>query len=164
MSEAPEYGELVQVHLLELPVALAARAQEHWQELLREFMLIASDSPGQEGQHVPARLLQLVDVLTQQFGGMNTAAEDRLEDAIAQGRPLIQDHVLEVPAAAGPGVQALRDLIDEAEEYCRQGQHLLTLAAPPELVAYRHWYLGQVVDQLVGQPPVPWPQYADATV
>lgn len=164
MTAPSEHGELVQTHLLELPVPLAAKAQEHFQELLREFTLIATDAStdgGQDGEHVPARLLQLVDVLTQQFGGMNTAAEDRLEDAIAQGRPVIEDHVLEVPPAAGPAAQALGAMIDEAEEYCRQGQHLLTLAAPPELVAYRHWYLEQVVSQLDGQPPVPWPRYAE---
>lgn len=165
MTAAPEHGELVQIHLLELPVPLAARAQEHFQELLREFTLISSDSSGsgEDGEHVPARLLQLVDVLTQRYGGMNTAAEDRLEDAIAQGRPVIDDHVLEVPSPAGPGAQALSAMIDEADEYCRQGQHLLTLAASPELAAYRHWYLGQVVSQLEGQPPVPWPQHAGAT-
>lgn len=166
MSTAPEHGELVQAHLLELPVALAARAQEHWQELLREFTLISADASEhgvQAGQHVPARLLELVDVLTRQFGGINTGAEDRLEEAIAQGRRVIHDHVLEVPPEAGPGVRALGAMIDEADEYCRRGQHLLTLAASPELVAYRHWYLEQVVDQVEGQPPVPWPQYAAAT-
>ena len=166
MSTAPEHGELVQAHLLELPVPLAARAQEHWQELLREFTLISSDASehgAESGQHVPARLLELVDVLTQQFGGMNTAAEDRLEAAIATGQRVVHDHVLEVPPAAGPAAQALGAMIDEAEEYCRRGQHLLTLAASPELVAYRRWYLEQVVDQLEGKPPVPWPQYDAAT-
>ena len=162
MSATPAHGPMMQAHLLELPVPLAAKAQEHFQELLREFTLISTDTSSGD-EHVPARLLQLVDVVTQQFGGMNTAAEDRLEDAIARGRPVIEDHVLEVPPEAGPAAQALGDLLDEAEEYCRQGQHLLTLAAPPELVAYRHWYLGQVVSQLDGQPPVPWPQYAGAT-
>jgi hypothetical protein len=77
---------MVQAHLLELPVPLAARAQEHFQELLREFTLIATDTAS-DGEHAPARLLQLVDVITQQFGGMNTAAEDRLEDAIATAAP-----------------------------------------------------------------------------
>lgn len=162
MTASPEHGPMVQAHLLELPVPLAARAQEHFQELLREFTLIATDTAS-DGEHAPARLLQLVDVITRQFGGMNTAAEDRLEDAISSGRPVIDDHVLEVPPEAGPAAQALGAMIDEAEEYCRQGQHLLTLAAPPELVAYRHWYLQQVIDQLAGKPPVPWPQYAATT-
>ena len=160
---APDDDQLVQVHLLQLPVRLAARAQEQFQELLREFTLIATDGSTPGDEPVPARLLQLVDVLTQQYGGMNTEAEDRLEDAIARRRTVIEDHVLDVPKAAGPGAQALGDIIDEADEYCRSGQHLLTLAALPEVVAYRRWYLGEVVSQLAGGAPVPWPQHTAAT-
>ena len=42
---------------------------------------------------------------------------------------------------------------------CRQGEHLLTLATPPDCVAYRHWYLAQVADQLEGAQPVSWPEF-----
>ena len=161
MSDRPDLGEMVQVHLLALPVPLAAQAQEHFQELLREFVLISSEGPG-SAEHVPARLLSLVDALTQQFGGMNTAAEDRLEDAIRRGLPVIDDHVLEVPNMAAEPSRQLGHMIDEADEFCRAGQHLLTLAASPELVDYRHWYLGQVTDQIGGQPPVSWPDYSAA--
>jgi hypothetical protein len=145
----------VQVHLLELPVPLAAAAREHFEGLSREFMLIASSS--NDDQHVPARLMALVDTLTAQFAGINSEADQRLEDAIDAGAERLEDHVLELPPEASAASVALGDIIDEADEYCRQGQHLLTLATPPELVAYRHWYLGQVVDQLAGQPPVAWP-------
>ena len=43
-------------------------------------------------------------------------------------------------------------MIDEADDYCRQGEHLLTLASPPDCIAYREWYLGQVVGQLGRRP------------
>ena len=159
MSESQDFGEMVQVHLLELPVQLAAKSQEHFQELLREFVLISSDSNG-SADHVPARLLQLVEVLTQQYGGINTAAEERLEQAIASGATVIDDHVLDVPAGAGPAAQALGDMIDEADRYCREGQHLLTLATPADCVAYRRWYLSQCVEQVDGGAPVSWPEFA----
>ncbi len=152
---------LTRVHLRGLPVGRAAQAREHFEGLTREFMLI---SEGGADDQVPARLMQLVHVLTQQFGGINSEADQRLEDAIEAGTAVLDDHVLVLPPEAGPAAEALGRLIDEADEYCRQGEHLLTLATPPELVAYRHWYLGEVLAQLSGRRPTAWPDsvYASA--
>ena len=50
-------------------------------------------------------------------------------------------------------------MLDEADDYCRAGRHLLNLATPDELRAFRSWYLGQVRDQLAGGPPEPWPEH-----
>jgi hypothetical protein len=144
----------VEVHLLALPVALAAQARQHFEELTREFVLIAEGS--RDEQHVPARLLQLVDALTRQFGGINDEADQRLEDAIDAGLKALDDHVLRLPPQAGPAAKGLGEILDEADEYCRSGEHLLTLAASPELVAYRRWYLSEVLEQLDGRPPTPW--------
>lgn len=154
-----EPAPLLNVHLLELPVALAAKTQQHFEELMREFSLIAASAQGgHPDHHVPVRLMQLVDALTQQFAGVTNDAEQRLADAIDRGDAVIADHQLDVPAAAGPASQALGDLIDEADDYCRRGEHLLTLASPADCVAYRRWYLSEVIGQLAGAEPIPWPQ------
>jgi hypothetical protein len=148
---------LVAVHLLALPVPLAARSQQHFEELMREFLLIADGHQHGHSKHeVPARLMNLVQTLVQQYGAVTGSAEERLADAIDRGDQVIDDHLLEVPAEAGPAAQALGDLIDEADEYYRRGRHLLTLATPTDLVAYRRWYLGQVITQLQGAAPIPW--------
>ena len=148
---------LVTVHLLALPVPLAARSQQHFEELMREFLLIADGQRHGQSEHlVPARLMNLVQTLVEQFGAVAGPAEERLADAIERGDQVIDDHVLEVPVEAGPAAQALGDLIDEADEYCRRGKHLLTLATPADCVAYRHWYLDQVITQTQGAAPVPW--------
>jgi uncharacterized protein YfaT (DUF1175 family) len=52
-------------------------------------------------------------------------------------------------------------MLDEADEYCRAGHHLLTLATPEELRVFRSWYLGQVAAQLSGAPAEPWPVHRD---
>jgi hypothetical protein len=154
---------LIDVHLLGLPVPLAARSQQHFEELMREFVLIAAGhEQGQSDHGVPARLMTLVETLVQQFGAVAGPAEDRLADAIDRGDPVIDDHVLEVPAGAGPAAQALGALIDEADEYCRRGQHLLTLATPADCVAYRRWYLDQVITQIEGAAPIAWPDSVEA--
>jgi len=150
-------SSLMEVHLLALPVRLAARSQQHFEELMREFVLIAAGHHRGDSDHeVPARLMTLVETLVQQFGAVAGPAEERLADAIERGDEVIDDHVLEVPAEAGPAAQALGDLIDEADEYCRRGKHLLTLATPTDCVAYRNWYLGQVISQIQGAAPIAW--------
>lgn len=154
----------VQVHLLALPVSTAARAREHFEGLVREFTLIATGAEHDPDarEQTPARLMELVASITAAYGGINSEADQRLEDAIDRGDAVIDDHVLMVPKAAGPAAQALSDIIDEADDYCRQGEHLLTLAFPPDLDAYRRWYLGQVLRQLDGHPPVAWPDSPEA--
>ncbi len=154
---------LHEVHLLALPVPLAARSQQHFEELVREFVLIAAgEEQGQSEHEVPARLMNLVHSLVQQYGAVAGPAEERLADAIDRGDQVIDDHVLEVPAEAAPAAQALGDLIDEADEYCRRGEHLLTLATPADCVAYRRWYLSQVIAQVGGAAPVAWPDSEEA--
>jgi hypothetical protein len=156
-------GESVPVHLLQLPVPLAEKARQHFEGLLREFSLIAAGNEGgSPTHHAPRRLIELVEALTAQFAGINADADQRLEDAIDAGIDTIDDHVLSLPAEAGPASQALGDMIDEADDYCRKGEHLLTLASPADCVAYRRWYLGEVIGQLQGQAPIPWPDSEQA--
>ena len=51
-------------------------------------------------------------------------------------------------------------ILREVDDYCRAGQELLTLAPPPEVVAYREWVTSQVLGQAVGESPTPWPAFA----
>ena len=47
-------------------------------------------------------------------------------------------------------------LLDEADDYCRAGETLLTLATPAPALAFRRWFLGEFVRQAAGEPPRPW--------
>ena len=149
-------GQLVNVELRRLPVELQARAGEHAQELQREFVLIAEGLQHSEAPPtLPRRLLDLVEALQREFGGFTVEQEDTLDDAVRAGIPTI-DLTFRVPPGAAPAAVAIGQMLDEADEYCREGRHLLTLATPPELVAYRRWYLQQFVDQIAGRPATPW--------
>ena len=46
-------------------------------------------------------------------------------------------------------------MLDETDEFCRDGT-LLTLQADDDVVAFRRWYLREVVDQIAGRPARPW--------
>lgn len=151
--------DLAVVELIGLPLALNARSQEHSQALIREFQLIAEqvDGQAQDGVRapIPRRLLELVAVLTADYSAYTAEQEEIMDDALAAGEESV-DLVYRVPRSAGPAAQMLGELLDEADEFCREGKHLLTLATPPDLVAYRRWYLEEFTRQLAGEPPRPW--------
>jgi hypothetical protein len=152
--------EQLRVRLRQFPVELWMRATEHSDALQREFTLMSS--PATDDTHVPRRLLDLVAALRAQYSTATTAQQELLFAAAAAGTAVLDEVVYVVPPAAGAAGAALSALYDEADEYCRQGRHLLTLATPPELVAFRRWFLGEFVAQAAGSAPTPWPQYRDA--
>ena len=155
---------LVTVQILGLPVGLHARAAEHGEELQREFALIAHGRERSDNhREMPRRLLSLIATLQGSYGGFTTQQEDLLESAIRSGQSTL-DLTFHVPAGAGEAAAALGALLDEADDYCREGRHLLTLATPSDLVAYRRWYLREFVDQIGGAAPMPWSSSLGAPV
>ncbi len=62
-----------------------------------------------------------------------------------------------MPPQIADAVRHLGAVFDEADAYCREGEHLLTLATPPDALAYRHWVLEEFIAQIEdGRAPVPW--------
>lgn len=156
-------SDLHEVHLLEVPVPLWSKAQEQTDGLLREFALAADlDDDAARERDLPSRLTALIDQLNQQFGGVSTRQEQQLFAAAAAGQRVIPDLTYQVPAGAAAASQVLGDLLDEADSFCREGSHLLTLAADDDVVAFRWWYLHEFIDQIGGADPVPWPAYEAA--
>lgn len=153
-------GELREVHLIEFPLAVYRQAQEHADELVREFSLIALAEAEQPNPTVPARLLELVKALTDEYGGVTTEVELERDKALAAGLESI-DLTYRLPPAAAEASLALGAMLDEADEFCRSGGALLTLATPPEAKRFRDWYLQEFASQLTGGKPTPWPRYAD---
>jgi hypothetical protein len=160
-SDMPPSGMLT-VRIQKTPVAVWVAAQEHTDELLREFTLIATaqGTPQAPRHDVPRRLTALIVELAAQYGGFGEANEQRLLEAAVAGEDSV-DLVYEVPVAVVDGARHLGELLDEADEYCRSGEHLLTLATSPELVAFRRWFLAEFLRQAAGEPPMPWPDYAN---
>ncbi len=151
--------DLVEVRLREIPIPLWSKAQQLSDELLREFALASAQSDDGEEHYLPTRLTRLIDDLNQRFAGSSSAQEEQLHAAAAQGRAVLDELAFVVPSAAAPASLELAAMLDEADDYCREGQHLLTLAAPDDVVAFRRWYLSEFVRQAAGAPPVPWPRY-----
>jgi hypothetical protein len=134
------------VKLIGVPVDLYLEASRHMDEIAREFTLISVGERTGASERVPARLLDLVAELRGRHRGTADAIRNRVADASAAGGETVD---IEFPCDE-MGVQMTDDiteLLDAADEFCRSGD-LLTLASSPEVVAWRHWWRAQVVDQI----------------
>ena len=151
--------KLVRVKFLNAPIPLMLEANQHQQEIMREFALIQlSDDPAP--QDIPARLIEMAERNRRDFATLSFRRSKTLAEAIKNGNPNV-DMEIDVPPAAGRAARDMRDTRAEDDEFCRRGK-LLTLATPPAHVAFREWFLGEIVRQLDGEPPTPW-RGADAS-
>lgn len=146
-------GDSLEVHLLRYPLLLGARTTEHYDEVFRELALHVSAHPGEQDS-VPARVLTMLEQLGRHYQPQQEHEVER-EEAIARGET-VRDMVVHVPAGAGEAGRQIDALLDETDDYCRHGE-LLTLAPADDVVAFRRWYLAEVVNQADARPPTPWP-------
>ncbi|CAN5626285.1 hypothetical protein BH24ACT14_BH24ACT14_17650 [soil metagenome] len=161
MTQTRSGLELHPVRFLALPLDVMGRAQEQHEGLLREFALIANPHPNTD-YDVPRRLLDVATALRERFGAFTAESNALIEQAMQRGERSV-DAQMQLPAEAREAALSLAALLEEADDYCRNGE-LLTLATPPELVTFRRWYLGQIVEQLEGAAPVAWPTWRDAAI
>jgi anti-anti-sigma factor len=153
-------GELVEVRLIGLPVAVHRRADLHMRGLQRELDLIRFREADETS--VPYRLDALVHDINTEFGGVGVQPTDELQDAVKRGESSI-DLTYHLPRTIGPAAQRLGEMLDEVDDYCRGRGHLLTLVTPPEALEYRRWVLGEFVRQTAGEAPRAWPDRRAST-
>jgi hypothetical protein len=150
--------ELVDIHLLAVPLDLHQEASEHSAEVLREFEHMTDDP---EGSHAPARLVAIHRTLQQRYRAFTEGSDSELEQAIAR-RDVTVDLTYRVPLDVGDAGVDLLAIWDEVDRYCEAGQYLLALKTPPRALAYRLWFVGEFIRQAAGDPAVPWPEWERA--
>lgn len=158
MTPGEPEADVVEVKLLGLPVILQLRASEHNDGLRREFQMLVEQGHV-EPSSVPARLTALAADLDRRFLAFTAASRAELEEAAKRGVSSI-DLVLSLPREVGPAARDFKRLAEEADDYCRSGEHLLTLAPAREVVAFRTWALEELIGQAEGREPISWPDYA----
>lgn len=141
------------VELIGLPLDVHRRASEHGEALRRELSLVHhAATPG----GVPARIQELGDELGARYSGMNPEPDERLAEALSDPEVLTVDLSYALPATAWSDFDRLAGMLEELDRYCAD-RDLLTLVTPPEALAYRRWWLSEIVEQLRdGRPPKPW--------
>jgi hypothetical protein len=162
VTDAPANDPLIRVRLVELPIDVQVQAQQHADELTRELVLVGEQmhQRGAAPNELPVRFVELVTALSHRYSMFTAEQEQQLADAITSGAPSV-DLDYTVPASAAAAAATLGDILDEADDYCRGGQLLLTLATPAPLLTYRRWFLDQFIGQAAGAEPESWPDYRD---
>jgi anti-anti-sigma factor len=145
--------EMVPVHLLQVPVELWKQGRAHQDALRREMDLLRASEPADS---VPHRLMSLVEDFDARFGELSDRSWDDFLAAAEDGGETA-DLTIAIPAPAVAAARAMGAMMAEVDEFCRAGDHLMTLATPPELVALREWVLEELTRQIdQGGEPLPW--------
>lgn len=163
---APGGPEVTEVVLRELPATLWLAAREHHHAMLRELVLYLAEHG--EGLDAPPDLVR-ADQARNLIWTALLAEIDRARESGALRRPLPEGHpspLPEVPPSIdlrlsvadgmGTAFAALQDALDLGERLAVQDQ-LLVRPGLPEILAVRDWACEQVVAQLAGVAPSPWP-------
>ena len=142
--------ERIPITLLGMPVRVFLHYRLWYDELRRELRLLGLGGAGD------APIAQELTELSVQVEHERRLARgtSQLEDAAASGIDSVDLHY-DVPLTAPATMGRLREVLLEADAFCRE-QRLLTVASSPQLTALREWYLGEFVRQGRGEPPVPW--------
>ena len=142
------------IRLLGYPVRLAARQEEHLDEVTREFMLLSISRPSAREQ-VPHRLLELLELLSTRHAAELEGPRRQREQALQEGRDSV-DLVYPATQEVREAVTGWQSMMREVDAYCRDDE-LLALATPAEVVRLQQWVVSEFVAQLEGHEPTPWP-------
>ncbi|HUR49773.1 MAG TPA: PAS domain S-box protein [Acidimicrobiales bacterium] len=152
-----------EVTLLAMPATLWLSAREHHDAVLREFVLyhaLRKTEHPEVAAADEARVLISAAVLE---AVERAQVAGTAEPAVPAGHPSPLPWVpkrldlrVTVPAKAPQMFACLQDVLDAAERLAVDEQ-LLVRPALPEIIAVRDWVCEQVIAQLVGNSPSPWP-------
>lgn len=134
-----------------VPALLAVRGDDYVEELVRELELVRLG--GRQGalrSDYPQRLLAIIEDIVTRFAGAVDTIRDQGEAALAAGAPSF-DVELDLPAAAAVAMREFARLLDEVEEFSRQGV-LLTMPRSDEVRHYHRWLVDELERQLRGEP------------
>lgn len=158
VSEAPEAPSALPpgwtlVRLADCPVELSLQQDRHLDELIRELQLLHGAVSSDRSREIADRIGGLLSrPAYARYTGRRTA-----EQAAEAGLEHI-DVEMAVPDELAEDVQELERAVAAADELCEEAR-LLTLASSPELRALRRWMTEEIVGQIHGAVPVPWPAW-----
>jgi anti-sigma regulatory factor (Ser/Thr protein kinase) len=149
--------EPVEVRLLGVPPWVVQHYRKRWLELIREMQLVALGDPSPQ-QEMARRFCRAAQALRPDVylvegspGADNYAVTD-------SGEPL--DMVLTVRPSMRAAFARVRDMARELEKEWA-GIQLLFVHPGAQAVQLREWWLGELIGQLDGAEPAPWPGEMD---
>jgi two-component sensor histidine kinase len=147
------------VRLLAVPVQVWARAVEWHDDLMREAALLTTGvgAGALDAHALPAQLLALVTELRARYRTDSARSDRTREAALAAGLDSV-DLQYVVPNTLADTLPALQALFDGLQDYCAaDNSPLLTLPPDDTIRRFQHWYLTEIISQIRGAAPNPWP-------
>lgn len=149
-AEVREVDDPVDVQVLGVPLRLYVGFQNHFRELRREVRLLAL---------AHERDYPLAKNLSDLFGALERQLRDgiglsQMDTMLTSGADTV-DLGARMPRAAAGTLQRFLELLDLADEFCRE-ERLLALARTEEQRVFQGWFLGEYVRQARGERPVAW--------
>ena len=146
----PPRRDTVLVRLLGAPIRALAEFEAHYRELRREVRLLAL---AHEDKYPLAK--SLADL----FGSLQREVQDgldadQLRQARREGRESV-DLVVPVSPSQAETMGRFVELLDFADEFCRQ-QQLLGLERTPPQVRFQTWFFTEFARQGSGRSARPW--------
>jgi hypothetical protein len=147
---APEMDDPVEVLIQGVPLRLYVGLQQHFRELRREVHLLAL---------AHEQVYPLAKSLSDLFGALERQLRDGIgltdvEGALTSGAEVV-DLQVRIPREAAATLSRFLDLLDLADEFCRQ-ERLLALARTGEQRDFQRWFLGEYIRQAAGAQPEAW--------
>ncbi len=150
LAAAERPDDLIRIQLLDMPVQLFAHFRQRYNELRRELRLLSLAHAGD--YPVASELTEIflqVEQERRQAEGVS-----QLDDAIERGLEKIDLEYL-IPPTAPASMARMKDMLEQADQFCRD-QRLLVLAASEQQLALQRWYFGEFRRQADGEAPIPW--------
>jgi hypothetical protein len=143
------------VRLVDVPVALFCAAEQHMHDLLREIALMAAARSDLEAGHLFSEMLCTADTYANRPAAIRRRLVESVAAALANGWETVTVDV-DADETAAEGAWAWEELLRRFDGMSRDEQ-LLTLPAEPDVVAYRAWYVRELVEQVrTGRSPSSW--------
>ncbi len=160
---APLEGHTYDVVLQHMPATLWLSARQHHDAILRELVLHVAEHGGPKVDLASAdkarSTISNAVVRAVEAAQASGAAEPPVPEGHPSPLPWVPrqlDLPLTVPGDAAPLFAMLQDVLDAAEALAVDGK-LLVHPGLPEIIAVRDWACEQVIAQLSGVRPAPWP-------
>jgi hypothetical protein len=145
-------GPVVDALLLDLPAALWATTAAHTQRVL--------ETAAPVGSPVSA-LRDLVTRMKSEYGAVIEPAEAELAAAAARVSHAPVDVAYPIPRAARDGLAGVLAAWEAVDVELRAGGDA-ALVPPEGVMEFRRWFLGELIRQIDGAFPTPWPGRSSA--
>lgn len=141
--------------LRDYPLRLWLQQQEHTDAVMREFQLLLGAQEVGSDLSPPQQLIDLAEMFTNRFGALISEINAERHAALAEGRDRMDSRV-PMPEGTPQLLDQVATVFTAVDDYCQAGE-LLTLARPPELIAFFEWTRSELTAQYEGAAPTPWP-------